>query len=338
MKQLAVVLLNFNGRHYLERFLPLVIEHSQHHEVIVVDNGSIDDSVPFLKEHFPQVELILLQKNYGFCGGYNRAIEQIEAEYIVLLNTDVEVTPNWISPILDLFEQYPNIKAFQPKILDFNRKEHFEYAGAAGGFIDTFGYPFCRGRIFETLEKDKGQYDNFTTCFWASGSSLFIERNTFLTLGGFDEDFFAHMEEIDLCWRIWNAGYQVGVCPESKVYHVGGGTLDKSQPKKTHLNFRNGLNLLLKNEPWLALLWKIPIRILLDYLAAVKFSFQSGPHHGLAILHAHLAVIMKIGITLKKRKQLTSKKKKSYPVYNGSIAQAYFFLGKKHYNQVNKSH
>lgn len=334
MKQLAVVLLNYNGRHHLERFLPLVIEHSGDHQVVVVDNGSTDGSVHFLHKQFPSVRCISLDENYGFCGGYNRAIQQIETKYVVLLNTDVEVTPLWIEPILTLFRQHPNIKAIQPKILDYNQKEYFEYAGASGGFIDYLGYPFCRGRIFETLEKDLGQYDDFTPCFWASGSSLFIETKVFQELAGFDESFFAHMEEIDLCWRIWNAGYQVAVCPESKVYHVGGGTLHKSKPKKTYLNFRNGLNLLLKNEAWQTLLWKIPIRMLLDYIAVFKFSIQSGPQHGIAILHAHLAVLTHLGNTFRKRKSLKHGKHKTYPLFKGSIAWSYFFSGKRYYKDL----
>ncbi|MBO3697985.1 glycosyltransferase family 2 protein [Roseivirga sp. E12] len=332
MSTLSVVLLNFNGRHHLESFLPSVVKYSIPHEVVVVDNGSTDGSIEFIKTSFPQVKIIAFEKNLGFCGGYNKALQLIESEYVVLLNTDVEVTKNWIEPVLRQLQVDRNIKAAQPKILDQKAKEKFEYAGASGGYIDKLGYPFCRGRIFQTLEKDEEQYEDNRDIFWASGSCLFIHRETYVNLGGLDEDFFAHMEEIDLCWRIWSSGGRVMVVPQSKVYHVGGGTLDKSKPKKTYLNFRNGLSLLIKNERSNILIWKLPLRILLDWVALLKFSIESGPQHGLAILHAHAHVIFHIGSILKKRN--TTNTNVNSPRYKGWVIWAYFIRGKKKFSDL----
>lgn len=333
MEKLSIVLLNFNGRNHLETFLPSVVEYSQPHSIYVVDNGSSDNSVQFVKEHFPTVKLICFDQNYGFCGGYNKALPLIESEYTVLLNTDVEVSPNWTAPLLKLAETDKEIKAIQPKILDYKNKTRFEYAGAAGGFLDLMGYPFCRGRIFETLEEDLNQYPDSRSIFWASGSCLFIHRNTYLELGGLDSDFFAHMEEIDLCWRIWNSGGRVVYCPDSIIFHLGGGTLNKSKPKKTYLNFRNGLSLIIKNESALALLWKLPLRILLDWSALFKFSLQSGPQHGIAILHAHLSTLVNLPKTWKKRIKAPSPGK-NIPYYKGFIAWQYFVKGKKTFDQL----
>lgn len=332
MSVLSVVLLNFNGRHHLEAFLPSVVQYSEPHEVIVVDNGSTDDSVSFVRTNYPSITLIRFQENHGFCGGYNKALQEITSEYVVLLNTDVEVTENWIEPVLHRLTQDKSIKAAQPKILDHKSKDIFEYAGASGGFIDKLGYPFCRGRIFETLEKDTDQYNESTDIFWASGSCLFIHRETYISLGGLDEDFFAHMEEIDLCWRIWGNEGRIIVVPESKVYHVGGGTLDKSKPRKTYLNFRNGLSLLIKNEPALRLLWKLPLRILLDWVALLKFSIESGSSHGLAILRAHLHVITTINSILKKRSSQAHRQ--NTPRFKGWIIWAYFIEGKKKFSDL----
>ncbi len=333
MGLLSVVLLNFNGRHYLEAFLPSVIKYSTPHEVVVVDNGSTDGSAAFVKSNHPEVTTIEFQENHGFCGGYNKSINQIDAEYVVLLNTDVEVTENWIDPILSRLQADKGIKAAQPKILDQKSKNTFEYAGASGGFIDTLAYPFCRGRIFQTLEEDSHQYELVKDIFWASGSCLFIHRETYIKLGGLDEDFFAHMEEIDLCWRIWNSGDRVIVVPESKVYHVGGGTLDKTKPRKTYLNFRNGLSLLIKNEPSLKLAWKLPLRILLDWVALLKFSLESGPQHGIAILKAHLYILSHLRSILGKRNG--SNTNPLSPRYKGWIIWSYFMRGKKKFSDLN---
>lgn len=333
MDKLSIVLLNFNGRKHLETFLPSVVEHTQQFPIYVVDNGSTDTSVEFLKENYPEVKLICFDDNYGFCGGYNKSLPLIESEYTILLNTDVEVTPNWATNLLRLAESDKNIKAVQPKILDYKKKTHFEYAGAAGGFIDHMGYPFCRGRIFETLEEDKNQYNNSREIFWASGSSLFVHRQTYLDLGGLDSDFFAHMEEIDLCWRIWNTGGKVVYCPDSTIYHLGGGTLNKSKPKKTYLNFRNGLSLIIKNERALSLIWKLPLRILLDWSALLKFTIQSGPQHGLAILHAHWSTLLHLPKTWKKRTAF-QKLHKNIPTYKRFIAWQYFVKGKRTFREL----
>jgi len=246
----AVVILNWNGKKFLEKFLPAVIEKSSASaDVYVADNCSSDDSVCFLKQKFPQVKIIKNKKNYGFSAGYNQALKQIEAEYFVLLNSDIEVTDNWIEPVINLMESDKTIGACQPKLMSFNDKSLFEYAGAAGGFIDKYGYPFCRGRLFQTIEEDKNQYNDTIEIFWATGACLFVRAEIFKKLGGLDDDFFAHMEEIDICWRMKNAGYKIMYCPNSTVYHVGGGTLHKSNAKKTYLNFRNNLSLLFKNLP-----------------------------------------------------------------------------------------
>lgn len=332
MKTLSVALLNYNGQQHLATFLPSVVEHSKPYPVVLIDNGSSDSSVSFVKEHFPTVELIQFTENHGFCGGYNKALQLIETDYVVLLNTDVEVTPNWIPPVLNSLESDEKLMAAQPKILDFKKKTHFEYAGASGGFIDKLGYPFCRGRLFDELEEDTNQYDQQREVFWASGSSLFINRRLYNKLGGLDEHFFAHMEEIDLCWRIWNAGYKVAVCPQSTVYHLGGGTLNKQNPRKTYLNFRNGLSILLKNESATGLLWKLPLRMLLDWIAAIKISMESGTSHGFAILKAHLHFLQRAGNYLKGRKGKPKHKKS--PRFQGLIIIQYFIKGRKTFKEL----
>ena len=331
MQELSVVLLNFNGKEFLKEFLPKVVEFSKPHNVVVVDNGSTDRSAELVSKKFPEVRLIQFDTNYGFCGGYNKAIELIDSEYTVLLNTDVEVTKDWIAPILKFLRSNPEYVAAQPKILDQRDKSKFEYAGAAGGFIDHLGYPFCRGRIFQHIEEDLGQYNTTKDVFWASGSCLFIKTESFVQLGGLDEEFFAHMEEIDLCWRVWNSGKKVAVVPESKVYHVGGGTLNTANPKKTYLNFRNGLSLLIKNESPSSLLWKIPLRIMLDWVAVLKFSIESGPKHGFAILRAHWYNTINIRSVLKRRIRINPTE---LPRYYRSIAWEYFVRRKKTFKSL----
>jgi GT2 family glycosyltransferase len=249
MKSIAVVILNWNGRQLLEKFLPSVLEHSPEAEIYVADNASTDDSASFLANMFPQVKLIINNKNYGYAGGYNECLKEVEEDIYVLLNSDVEVTEGWLQPVIDLFETDPETAIIQPKILDYKNKTHFEYAGAAGGFIDKYGYPFCRGRIFDTIEEDQGQYNDDSQIFWASGACFFIRKNVFRELQGFDEGFFAHQEEIDLCWRAFNKNYKARFCHNSVVYHVGGATLNNSNPQKTYLNFRNSLLMILKNVP-----------------------------------------------------------------------------------------
>ncbi len=302
MTKVSVVILNYNGREYLEQFLPSVIQNSSEAEIIVADNASIDNSVEFLKANFPEIKRIELAENFGFAGGYNEALKQVEAEYYVLLNSDVEVSSGWLVPVIEFLDQNESYSACQPKILDFNKKDHFEYAGACGGFLDLFGYPFCRGRIFNTLERDEGQYDNPIDINWASGACLIIRSKAFFEVGGFDIDFFAHMEEIDLCWRIQSNGSRIKSIPSSVIYHVGGGTLSKSSPFKTYLNFRNGLSLIIKNMPLSALVWKLPIRILLDWIAAIKFLLDGGPKHCFSVLKAHGKVLVTLIKTLSKRK------------------------------------
>ncbi len=255
----------------LAKFLPSVIEYSQGVEIVVADNASTDDSVAVVTSGFPSVRLIQLDRNYGFADGYNKALEQVQAEYFLLLNSDVEVAEGWLEPLLSFMEQHPNAVACQPKILAYNNKTHFEYAGAAGGFIDRYGYPYCRGRLFDTVEQDCGQYDDVHRVFWATGAAMMVRSDAFRKAGGFDGHFFAHMEEIDLCWRMLARGGKIYVVPRSRVYHVGGATLNKSNPRKTFLNFRNNLLMLYKNLPAGELRGVMCMRAVLDYVAALKF-------------------------------------------------------------------
>ncbi|HPI79346.1 MAG TPA: glycosyltransferase family 2 protein [Cyclobacteriaceae bacterium] len=271
MSRTAVVILNYNGKELLEKFLPSVIGFSGDAQIIVADNQSTDGSRAFLQQAFPGVALIAIPSNLGFCGGYNFALRQVEAEYYVLLNSDVEVTANWLSPIVSLLDNDAATGAVQPKILSYRNKKQFEYAGAAGGFIDWLGYPFCRGRIFDVLEEDQGQYDDTTPIFWASGACMAIRASLYHSMGGLDETFFAHMEEIDLCWRLNRAGHKVMYCGNSTVYHVGGATLHKSNPKKAYYNFRNGMITLIKNLGKAQLAITLPIRLVLDWMAAIRF-------------------------------------------------------------------
>ncbi len=286
MKKVAVVILNWNGKKLLEKYLPSVVKYSSDYNIYVADNGSTDDSIEFLQKYFPTVKIISLDKNYGFTGGYNRALFQIESDYFVLLNDDVQVTNDWISPIVNLMESDDKIAVCQPKLLSYTDKQKFEYAGAAGGYIDYLGYPFCAGRIFEHLEKDEGQYNQTREVFWASGAAMFVKSVVFKQLGGLDERFFAHMEEIDFCWRVKNNGYKVMYCPDSKVYHYGGATLNKKQPKKTYLNFRNNLLLLYKNLPENQLQDVFRKRKYLDLLASFIFLLTSSKSESKAVLDA----------------------------------------------------
>jgi GT2 family glycosyltransferase len=336
MKQVAIVILNYNTQKFLAEFLPSVCATQYSNlKIVVADNASKDDSVNFVKQNFPQIELIVLEKNYGFTGGYNRALKQVTADYYVLLNSDVKVDPNWIQPMVDLVEKNPMIAAIQPKLLDYQSPEKFEYAGGSGGFIDQYGYPYCRGRLFDTIETDKGQYDDARQVFWATGAALFIKADLYHQLGGLDEDFFAHMEEIDLCWRLQNEGHLVWVCPQSVVYHVGGGTMHKSNPRKTFLNFRNGLILLLKNLPASRLLPVIIMRLILDHIAAYRFLFQGNTGEFKAIAKAHFHFIFQIGKWWKKRQVINKNKAYYHPeVYRKSLVWAYFKKGKKVFSEL----
>lgn len=333
--KLAVVILNYNGAQLLETFLPLVLKYSPGYSVVVADNCSQDASLRVLKEQFPEVPVIALDQNWGFSGGYNKALLEIDAEYYVLLNSDVEVTPQWIEPILSLMEQDPTIAACQPKLLAYHQKDHFEYAGAAGGYLDRWGYPFCRGRLFETMEPDEGQYDDQKEIFWASGACLFIRAHLYHEMGGLDVDFFAHMEEIDLCWRLKNQNHRIFYVGESTIYHVGGATLSQSNPRKTFLNFRNNLALLYKNLPASAIPKVFTIRIFLDLTAAFYFMLKGRFAAGWAVIKAYWAFYRNLGQWKKKRKA-----QKNFPAAQDlrplSIVQQYFLKGKKRYQDVFK--
>lgn len=321
----AVVILNWNGKALLEKFLPSVMAHSYQAQIYVADNASTDDSIDFLKREYPQVKIIQNPNNYGYAKGYNEALKNLNEPYWVLLNSDVEVTENWLKAPLELFEKDSQIAAIQPKILDYKNKNFFEYAGAAGGFIDKYGFPYCRGRVFATLEKDTGQYNQIEDIFWASGACLFIRKSVFQTLNGFDEDFFAHQEEIDLCWRIYNQNLKIKYTPDSIVYHVGGATLKEDSPQKTFLNFRNSLYTLLKNHPKKGLFRVLFIRLCLDGIAGVLFMLQGKPRHVWAIIKSHFALYANLKKTLAKRK---GTQKADY-FYTKSIVFDYFIRGQK---------
>ncbi len=328
---IAVVILNWNGRSLLEEFLPSVVRHSKEATVYLADNASTDDSINYVISTFPEIQIIQNNSNGGYAKGYNDALVKINADIYCLLNSDVEVTKDWLAPIIKTFQESDTIAAIQPKILDYKRKTHFEYAGAAGGFIDKFGYPYCRGRIFDTLEEDIKQYDDTTSIFWASGACLFIRKKIFEDVGKLDEDFFAHQEEIDLCWRIQNYGYKIMYVGASTVYHLGGATLDTMNPQKTYLNFRNSLYLLLKNVPGKKLLFLILIRLILDGLAGVKFLVEGKFSHFFAIPRAHYSFYLNFNTFIKKRKKL-SKTGKYYSIF--SVVWQYFILKRKHFNQL----
>lgn len=330
--KVAVVILNWNGRAMLERFLPSVVAHSTGCEVVVADNGSTDDSVGFLEKHYPQVTLIRLDKNYGFAEGYNRALQQLDADYFVLLNSDVECTPGWIEPVVEMMESNPEVAVAQPKLLMFDQKDTFEYAGGAGGFIDRYGYPFCRGRLFSTLEKDHGQYDDERDIFWATGACMFVRASMWRELGGLDGDFFAHMEEIDFCWRTLLAGYSVRYCPRSAVYHVGGGTLPKSSPFKTELNFRNNLSMLYKNLPAGRRWWALSIRMWLDRVAALKFLLEGHKGEFQAVYKAHRQFRRwKPALREKRKKNGTHQVPQ---VYHGLLLPEYYLLGRRTFTSL----
>lgn len=308
MDKIAVVILNWNGIKLLEQFLPSVIQFSPDAAIYVADNASTDDSLKFVQQHFPTVKIIKNTGNHGFARGYNDALKEVNAEIYALVNSDIEVTENWLKPIIETFEAEKQTAIIQPKILDFKNKEYFEYAGAAGGFVDKYGYPFCRGRIFDTIEKDNGQYDDDCEIFWASGACFFIRKEVYDELEGFDESFFAHQEEIDLCWRASNEGHIIKYNPKSVVYHVGGATLQQGNPKKTYLNFRNSLLMLVKNLPKKNLFFIILFRMILDGIAGIRFLTQGNIKHTLAVLHAHFSFYCMSASYLKKRKDFQIQK------------------------------
>jgi len=333
-KRVAIVILNWNGRKMLQEFLPSVVEHSATAQIVVADNGSTDDSLDFLRTNYPQIQLVINDKNYGFAEGYNKALAHVEADYYVILNSDVEVTPNWIEPVVELMESDEKIAICQPKLLSHINRENFEYAGGAGGFIDRFGYPFCRGRVFSTLEKDEGQYDDVREVFWATGAAMFVKAPLFHKLGGFDGDFFAHMEEIDFCWRAKNSGYKVMYCPASKIYHVGGGTLPPSSPFKTFLNFRNNFALLYKNLRRISIAYVFPARIVLDYVAAVRFLTEGKPKEFWAVVRAHFAFYRMVPNLTRKRRKMDHRKVGE--IYRGSVVFANFLFKKNKFSMFDE--
>ncbi len=334
----AVVILNYNGQHYLEQFLPTVTASTYPNlSIIVGDNASTDGSIAFLTQHYPQIAIIRNTENYGFAGGYNKILEQVKADYFVLLNSDVAVTPNWINPVIELMESDKQIAACQPKIRSFANTTLFEYAGAAGGFIDAYGFAFCRGRIFDTVETDNEQYNTPTEVFWASGAALFIRADVYTQAGGLDADFFAHMEEIDLCWRLKNKGYKIMYCPYSTVYHVGGGTLDYDNPRKVYLNFRNNLFMMMKNIPgaWNAF-FILFSRFLFDFTALLQFAVQGKWQHVFAINKAHTHFLAQFQKLINKR--LKVQKELHTPnytgKYTGSIVYDYFIKKTRLFSQL----
>lgn len=335
--RVAAVILNYNTRKWLEIFLPTVLATQYpNFEVIIADNNSSDDSVAFLEQQYPQLRVIKMTQNYGFAGGYNECLKQVEADYFILLNSDVEVTPNWVQPIIDLMETDPTIAACQPKILAWHHKTKFEYAGAAGGYIDTFAYPFCRGRLFDTTEEDEGHYNDAREVFWASGAAMFVRPQLYFEAGGLDADFFAHMEEIDLCWRLKNHGYKIMVQPASTVYHVGGGTLSRQNPRKTFLNFHNCLAMMVKNMQGGQLLWKLPLRIILDDISAVYFLAVGNYKDALAVFKAHTKFTLQLGKWFKKRRQLKAYKTHhtTHGIFKKSVVFEFFIRKKRHFSEL----
>lgn len=333
----AVVILNWNGRLFLEQYLPSVFNSSYPNvQIIVGDNHSTDDSIAYLQQNFPLVKVIQNDDNYGFAEGYNKVLAQVEADYFVLLNSDVEVQPNWIKPVIDLMESDEKIAIAQPKIKSIINREEFEYAGAAGGFLDILMYPFCRGRIFDTVEHDENQYNDDREIFWASGCALFIKSSVWKRVKGLDANFFAHMEEIDLCWRVKNLGYKVMYCAKSTVWHLGGGTLAVESPRKTFLNFRNNYYLIRKNlKPSIAF-WVIPIRFCLDFLALFKFLLSGKFKNAFAISKAHRSVFLSFFSTKVSFNKDISANPNITGLYKNSVVWDYFVLNNKTFNKLRK--
>lgn len=336
--RVAIVILNWNGAKLLQQFLPSVMEFSQGDSVriVVVDNGSNDESIEVLQSQFPQLEILDLKENFGFARGYDEALRLIESDYYVILNSDVEVTEGWLNAPIRLMETDSSVAAVQPKILSYNQKTHFEYAGAAGGFIDRFGFPFCRGRIFNEIEEDRGQYDNQSEIFWASGACMFVRAKLFHELGGFDADFWAHMEEIDLCWRLKNHGYRIAYTPDSKVYHLGGGSLPYNSPRKLYLNFRNNLWLLYKNLPSGQLFHIIFLRMVLDGVAALKLLAEFNLNGIRSVLKAHYQFYISLPVLHRKR-QLARKAGHLNPSAKRlprSIVFQFYIRKRKHFSEI----
>ena len=333
--EIAVVILNYNGKNFLDKFLPNVIKYSKNATIYVADNCSTDDSVEFLKRSYPDIKLIINPENGGFAKGYNDALKHVDADYYVLLNSDIEVTPNWIEPCIELLEKNNSIAALQPKILAYHNKTHFEHAGAAGGYLDRDFYPFCQGRIFNEVEFDNGQYNKSHEVFWATGACLFIRAELYHSIGGLDDDFFAHMEEIDMCWRLKQQNHKIYYCAESTIYHVGGGTLNYDNPKKTYLNFRNSLFMIAKNYDG-NLFLKVFKRLLIDGLAGVMFIFKLQFKHCWAIIRAHFAFYKNIKSLLQKRKVIKINRTtfNTVGLYKNSIIFKKYFNGIKKFSDL----
>jgi GT2 family glycosyltransferase len=337
--KIAIVILNWNGINLFDIFLPSVIENSKGPEIdiFIADNGSTDSSVDYLKKNYPEVKIIYFKKNYGFAEGYNRALRHIEADYYILLNSDVEVTPGWLEACINHFTKDNITVVVQPKILSYKKSHQFEYAGAAGGFIDKFGYPFCRGRILNRMEPDAGQYNKPTSIFWASGACMFVKADAFWEIGGFDNDFWAHMEEIDLCWRLKNQGYKIAYEPASVIFHLGGGTLSYDSPQKVFLNFRNNLFMLFKNLPSNKFHRIFFVRLILDFIAAIKFIMGFHFQSFSAVVKAHIHFLKNLNKMIKKRKQLVRlTTTDNHPeIYSKSIMWKFFIQKKYRFSELN---
>ena len=336
MAKAALLILNYNGKHHLEEYLPGILDTANGYPVIIGDNASTDDSVNFLKLNYPAIRLVEFSSNLGYAEGYNQLIAQCEFEYLVILNSDVSTTTGWLTPLIDFLERNPDVAAVQPKIKSISNKSYFEYAGAAGGFIDQLGYPFCRGRIFDHLEQDQGQYNDEAEVFWVSGACFVIRSTAFYEAGGFDKDFFAHMEEIDLCWRLQRINYKLFCLPSSTVFHLGGGTLNYGSPFKTYLNYRNGINMLIKNLPKTNLYTKLPVRLFMDWLSFFRFFIKGQFSQAFAIVKAHWAVIKNLESTFIKRRTFTKNNAQSERIKlpNISVVWGYFVKSKKTYNEL----
>ena len=333
--KIAIVILNWNGKQLLEEFIPSIVNYSNLPtiEIVVADNASTDDSVSFIQQNYPQIKIVENLKNGGYAKGYNDALQHVDADIYALVNSDIEVTKGWLSPIISLFQNEPETAIIQPKILDYKNKSKFEYAGAAGGFIDKYGYPYCRGRIFNNLETDNNQYDDSIEIFWATGACLFIRSEIFHELNGFDESYFAHQEEIDLCWRAKNLNKTIKYVGSSKVYHVGGATLKEASPRKTFLNFRNSLFSLVKNLPKNKIFIIVFSRLVLDGIAGIKFLLEFRPAHTFAIVKAHFSFYFHLPKMLK---QLKGNDQKNNYYSIKSIVWDYYILGKKTFNKLTK--
>jgi len=338
MLSFSVIIVSWNALNHLQTFLPSVAGTDYpEFEILLADNASTDGSAEWVREHYPAVRIVSLDKNYGYCGGNNRAAQHANGDVLVFLNNDVKVEPDWLNHLADCLDSNPQVAAYQPKMLSYREPDRFEYAGAAGGYLDKYGYPFCRGRIFDTLEEDRGQYDREADLMWASGAALAIWKEPFKMIGGFDEDFEFHMEEIDLCWQLWNRGYRVSFCPESVVYHLGGGSLSMDSPRKVYYNYRNNLIMLLKNYATPSLWLRLPVRLALDVASALQMLFTGQWKNFTAVIKAHLRFILAIPKTLKKRKLLQQNRKSRY---NPSVMQPisivwnYFVKGVRRFQEL----